>query len=97
MPFEGTALGDYCKKNNLINGNIGDSFYSSMIHELPTIKKEKVLSFARLFELYVKLPQKYYFIPNLFMKIMSNIKMPLFHRYSHFATGKITKMLLRLI
>jgi radical SAM superfamily enzyme YgiQ (UPF0313 family) len=59
-PFKGTELEKVCRKKGWIKNEISESYYTEMIHKIPTMPCEDIISYQQLFQLYVKLPERYF-------------------------------------
>jgi len=74
QPYPGTKLGDYCKENNLVEGDF-DSFDTSFFNTF-RLKSRYVKAFQRiqkLFALLVKYPKLKYLLPILIRLPLDNI------------------------
>ena len=75
MPFKGTELGEWCLKRGLVKGNPkkNDNYYNVISIEYDKINPKTILGYQGFFDWYVRLPEKYYKIIDLFRFIYQNL------------------------
>jgi len=96
MPLKGTEIGRLCERNGWIKEKISESYYTTVTQELPTISSQKLFAYQLLFELYVRLPKKYYPLVNFLKTVLAHVpKNNNIRRVVYYTFQKLNKAIIK--
>jgi len=78
MPLPGTALGDYCKNNNLMTHNLHNTtnYYSQVAVKNPKLSPYELIGYQGFFDWYVLLPKQLHWLVHILRFIYQSLVSP---------------------